>query len=228
MLTHLSAKFLSTAEKTEIERRLKADRSSLSDDFKIKYLFDALKDWKVYIYMIMTIGTGCTVYSIALFLPTIIKVMGNDMYSASTTQLLTVPPYVLGCIVCITCGFLADRYKIRGPIVMGLLVVGIIGFILLRTSGNPTQQYVGVFFCVAGVFPTTPLSIAWIGNNMGGSLKRGVAIAMHVAAGNLGGIAASFMYISKHAPRFVASFIHLYLSSCNANATKGTNQATQH
>jgi len=43
--------------------------------------------------------------------------------------------------------------------------------------------------------------LSWNGNNIGGSLKRGVGIAMQVGIGNLGGIIASFVYLIKDEPR---------------------------
>jgi hypothetical protein len=47
------------------------------------------------------------------------------------------------------------------------------------------------------------MGVAWNGNNIGGSLKRGVGIAMHVGFGNLGGTIAAFIYLSKYAPHFI-------------------------
>lgn len=90
-----SATFLTEEEKAEVERRLVADRSNLADEFDLKYFFDALKDWKIYVHMLNTIGICTPLYSVSLFLPTIIKVIGNGQYSANTAQLLSVPPYVV-------------------------------------------------------------------------------------------------------------------------------------
>lgn len=64
------AKFLSEEERTEVERRLKADRSSLADEFNLKFAKDALLDWKIYVHMFITIGIYTPLYSISLFLPT--------------------------------------------------------------------------------------------------------------------------------------------------------------
>jgi hypothetical protein len=61
---------LTEEEKLEVERRLKADRSSLADEFDLKYFWDALKDWKIYVHMFITIGIYTPLYSISLFLPT--------------------------------------------------------------------------------------------------------------------------------------------------------------
>ncbi len=52
----LSAKFLTEDERREVKARLKQDRSDLADEYNIKYLFDALKDWKIYVHMVITIG----------------------------------------------------------------------------------------------------------------------------------------------------------------------------
>lgn len=41
-----------------------------------------------------------------------------------------------------------------------------------------------------------PISLMWNGNNIGGSVKRGVGLAMQVGVGNCGGIISSFMYVS--------------------------------
>ena len=64
------AKFLSEEERTEVERRLKEDRSSLADEFNLKFAKDALLDWKIYVHMFITIGIYTPLYSISLFLPT--------------------------------------------------------------------------------------------------------------------------------------------------------------
>lgn len=52
----LSAKFLTEDERREVRARLKKDRSALADEYHIKYLFAALRDWKIYVHMLITIG----------------------------------------------------------------------------------------------------------------------------------------------------------------------------
>lgn len=44
--------------------------------------------------------------------------------------------------------------------------------------------------------------MAWNGNNIGGSFKRAVGIAMHVGFGNLGGCIAAYIYLPKDSPQF--------------------------
>ena len=54
---------------------------------------------------------------------------------------------------------------------------------------------------LAGIFSCVPLIGAWNSNNIGGSLKRGVGIAMQVGFGNFGGAVAGFVYLAQDQPR---------------------------
>lgn len=51
-----TAKFLTTEERNEVLRRLEHDRSSLADEFDLKYFWHAVKDWKIWVHMFITIG----------------------------------------------------------------------------------------------------------------------------------------------------------------------------
>jgi hypothetical protein len=73
-----TAKFLTAEEKTEVTHRLTQDRSSLADEYDTKYMFHALKDWKIWVHMFITIGIYTPLYSVSLFMPTIVRGMfGN-------------------------------------------------------------------------------------------------------------------------------------------------------
>jgi predicted MFS family arabinose efflux permease len=103
--------FLTEPEKKEATSRLKRDRSSLTDEFDMKSFWAALKDWKIWVHMLITIGVYTPLYSYSLFLLTIIRSLG---YKNNTAQLLTVLPYAVACVFCIGAGYLADKYKTRG------------------------------------------------------------------------------------------------------------------
>jgi hypothetical protein len=107
-----TAKFLSQEEKDEVLARLKRDRSSLADEFSMKYFWAAVKDWKIWVHMFITIGVYTGLYSYALFLPTIVRDLGT--YNNHTSQLMTVPPYVVACIFCVGAGWYADKAGQRG------------------------------------------------------------------------------------------------------------------
>lgn len=50
------AGWLSEMDKKEVRRRLDVDRDGLDEEYDLRYLFDALKDWKIYIKMVISIG----------------------------------------------------------------------------------------------------------------------------------------------------------------------------
>ena len=106
-----TAKFLTVKEKEEVVRRLEHDRSALADEFHLKYFWHAVGDWKIWVHMFITIGIYTPLYSISIFLPTIVKNLGYDNEMA---QLMTVPPYVVACVACISGGYLADKRGERG------------------------------------------------------------------------------------------------------------------
>lgn len=72
-----TAKFLTAQEKTEVTYRLTQDRSSLADEYDTKYMFHALKDWKIWVHMFITIGIYTPLYSVSLFMPTIVRGMSG-------------------------------------------------------------------------------------------------------------------------------------------------------
>lgn len=93
-------------------------------------------------------GIYTPLYSVSLFLPTIILEMGYK--DPNHAQLMSVPPYVAGCIATIAGGWLADRAQMRGPFMMFFCAVAIVGFIMLIATDRTAVQYVGTFLTVCG------------------------------------------------------------------------------
>lgn len=93
---------------------------------------------------------------------------------------MTVPPYAIACAFCVLGGYLTDRFRKRGYFVIGFLCSGILGFIMLVSSSNAHVKYAGTVFAAIGIYSSVPPELSWNSNNVGGSLKRSVAIAMHV------------------------------------------------
>ncbi|KAK0728855.1 major facilitator superfamily domain-containing protein [Lasiosphaeria miniovina] len=208
-----TAKFLSSEERVEVEARLKRDRSSLADEFATKYFWDAIKDWKIWVHMFITIGVYTGLYSYSLFLPTIIRDLG---YTNNTAQLMTVPPYVVACVFCVGAGYLADKLGQRGLFMIFFMGMSIVGLIMLLASQTAGVKYAGSFFLASGIYPNVPQGVAWNGNNIGGSLKRGVGIAMHVGFGNLGGTISAYLFLPRQGPKYYEGFSTLL--ACQAMA----------
>lgn len=115
-----TAQFLSVDERREVLRRLEEDHSVLSNELRSKFVKDALTDWKIWVHMLITIGIFLPVYSVSIFLPTIIRSMGH---AAEVAQLMSVPPYVTACLATVIGGFAADKQRQRGVYVIGFCLM---------------------------------------------------------------------------------------------------------
>ncbi|KAG8781875.1 hypothetical protein FRC12_021443 [Ceratobasidium sp. 428] len=197
-----TARFLTPEEKLAVRARITRDASSLATHFDHKFVWQALLDWKSWMQVVVYTGILIPVYAFSLFLPTIITGLG---YSGPNAQLLSVPPYVVACIVTIVVGIYSDKYHSRGPFILAFAPFAIIGYAILYAT-NPVHQpgagYAGTIIAACGVFPTVAVAIAWAGNNAGGEMKRGVVLAMTIGFGNLGGIVSSFVYRAVDSPRY--------------------------
>jgi MFS family permease len=92
------ATFLSEQDRARVIRRLKEDQQSSAEheEFKMKYVWLALKDYKMWIGMVIYMGCDMPLYAFSLFLPTIISELG---YKTTKAQLLTVPPYAAAAVL---------------------------------------------------------------------------------------------------------------------------------
>jgi len=136
-------------------------------------------------------------YAFSLFLPTIINQLG---YRATTANLLTVPVYIVVSIVTCAVGLYADRKGQRGLLNIIFLCIAATGYIILISSRNPTLSYIAVYLAACGIYPIVPNTIAWVSNNVEGSSKRSVSLAMTISFGNLNGAVSSNVYRSGDAP----------------------------
>lgn len=93
---------------------------------------------------------------------------------------MSAPPYVVACVFCIAGGYAADRLQTRGIFMIGYLSLALVGMIMLLASQNSNIKYAGCVLATTGIYANVPQGVAWNSNNIGGSLKRSIGIAMHV------------------------------------------------
>lgn len=195
-----TAKFLSPEERYALTERLKLDTDGCSHEYKTKFIKDAFLDWKSYFFGLAFFSAVVPLYCFSLFSPTIIKDLG---YEAARSQLMSVPPYVVASVVTISMGWLSDRCKVRAPFIIGLGIVGAVGYGLLLAHISAGVSYFALFLGACGIYPAFPIIVAWGSNNFGGSLKKSVASAILICTGNSGGVASSFLFPKEDGPKFV-------------------------
>lgn len=96
-----------------------------------------------------------------------------------------------------------DKYHLRGPIVIGNAVLGLIGLPLLGFAKNPAARYVGVFLATTSCNANVPTILSYQANNLRGQWKRALASATLVGAGGIGGIIGSTVFRSQDKPGYL-------------------------
>ncbi|KAI8935512.1 hypothetical protein NX059_008083 [Plenodomus lindquistii] len=197
--------WLSTEERAFIKARLKADSDATNDEkFSWGAVLTACKDPKVWLYGFGFHTMSLPLYTLSLFLPTIINDMG---YTAAQSQLLTIPPYAVATIFTIFWAILSERYAKRGLFIIATSSVAIIGYIILLANKHPKTSpgvsYAGVFLAAIGIYPSVALVLSWPAINVSGQTKRATANAMQISIGNLGAVIGTQLYRANTAPRYV-------------------------
>lgn len=195
-----TATFLSSKEKEFIQARLEADSDATqTETFAWPEVRKAFTDIKVYLYCLGFHTMSLPLYTLSLFLPTIIKNLG---YTSAQAQLLTVPPYAFAFITTVTVAILSERYHRRAPFIIGSSSFAIIGYIILLTTHKPGAKYTGTIFAAGGIYPAVALVLAWPANNISGQTKRAVAGGMQIMIGNTAAAYGVQLYRPKTAPRY--------------------------
>jgi sugar phosphate permease len=187
------ATFLSDEDRARVIRRLKMDQQSSAEheEFKMKYVWMAMKDYKMWLGMIIYMGCDMPLYAFSLFLPSIISELG---YSSTKAQLLSVPPYAAAAMLTVAIGFIADRTRKRGLCNICVSFLGIAGFAMLLGSQKAGVKYAGTFLGALGIYPCIANTISWVSNNIEGVYKRGVVLGFVIGWGNLNGVVSSNIY----------------------------------
>ncbi|KIW48136.1 uncharacterized protein PV06_00755 [Exophiala oligosperma] len=209
------ATFLTAEERFRMYHRLKQDQQASAglETFKWTYFWANLRNWKTYTSSMFSMGMGAGLYAFSLFLPSILAELG---WKATTSQLLSIPPYAVAAVLTVAVGFLADRTKRRGIYTMIVSPLAVIGFAILASDCSARATYAATFLAAMGIYPCLPNGIAWVANNTEGVYKRGVTIGLMMGWSNLQGVVVSNAYRDADKPRFIPGHAVLlwYLGFC--------------
>jgi MFS family permease len=136
------------------------------------------------------------IYSYSLFLPTIIRSLG---YTQVKAQLFTVPPNMGAFFVVLLVGWLSDKWKMRGPLMLVGCTVAIAGYIMLIASTKSQVQYGGTFLVASGIFPCSPLVMGWLTNNLDPHYVRATGTGFQIMIANMAAFIATFTYLQEDA-----------------------------
>ncbi|KAG0369115.1 hypothetical protein BGZ54_000302 [Gamsiella multidivaricata] len=197
---HETARFLTKDEKELLLKRLRIDAGPATQThFSWRQCRMVFKDWKVYMHMMIYILSTTPLYAFALFLPSIVVGFNLD---ALTTQIMTVPAYLIACVCTILWAFSSDRSKERGLHVALPGALSCLGYILLIATrhSSTTARYICLTITTVGNFCIVAPMVSWFTSNIGGHTKRGVATAAIISFGNIGGGIGGQVYRADDAP----------------------------
>lgn len=215
---------LNEREKAIIVHRLKKDAGVASQKhFSWKQFRDTFLDWKTWYFACMYLSGSISVYSLSMFMPSIVKGMG---YSNINAQAMSAPPYAFGkstckrhmethtsiyifmrkaCVFCVLLAYSADYFMERGIHLTSTSFLAMVGYILLITlkdRGN-VALFIAAIITTMGAFSAAPPVASWFSNNFGGHTKKAIAIAIIISAGSVGGAIAGQVYRADDAPHYV-------------------------
>jgi MFS family permease len=178
-------------------------------EFRWSDVLAAVKDKKTYFMMMMFWwGGSIPTYSLSYTLPTMVLNLG---YTAVKAQALTTPPYIFATIVCVTVGYLSDKYQTRYKAIMAAYTLGLAGIILLWITVHFEHisgvSYFAIFLAAAGYAAQAPIVGAWTSVNIPNPSKRAGAIGFLMLLGSVGGGSiGSNIYLSSQAPVYPLGF----------------------
>jgi len=198
---HKSYKFLTEREAKYIIDRVDKDRGDAKPEpWNTKKFFKGGLDLKVWIFAMIFFNTTTVTYALAYFLPVILQL--NMGFSVGEAQCLVAPPYAFAAIVMFGCGWLGDKKKIRGPIIVFNMILCLIGLPIMGFAKAPAVRYFGVFLTTAGANSNIPATMSYQANNIRGQWKRAFCSATLVGMGGVGGIAGGLVFRTQDAPHY--------------------------
>ncbi|KAG9313589.1 major facilitator superfamily domain-containing protein [Chiua virens] len=201
-----STSFLTHAERNlAIERMNRGTSGDVGAVVNRSHVIAAFWDWRVYAAGITNFGLNCALGSLSAFLPTIIETLGH---SPASSQLLTIPPYAVACLVLISSSYASDRIQSRGFIIVSGCSMGGIGYMILLGASHEHVhvRYLATFCIAAGTYTSLGLMMAWFAHNLGSETKRATGIPLFGTIGQAGSILGSHLYPLTDGPAYSRGF----------------------
>lgn len=127
-----TAKFVSEPERRFIYKRLAADSDATENEgFTWSNVSASLADPKCWLYAFGFHFMSLPLYTLSLFLPTIIAALG---YSSASAQLLSIPPYALATLLTVVVAWVSERSGRRAPFLCFFALLAAIGYCILLSN----------------------------------------------------------------------------------------------
>lgn len=186
-------RFLGKDELRWVVSRINKDRGDGGvTKFDLKKFFRHSLDIKIWAFAMIFFNTTTITYALAYTMPLLL--IGNMGFSVGQAQCLVAPPYIFAGIVMFTSGWIGDRFRFRGPLIIFNMLLCLTGLPIMAWHPSAGVRYFGVFLVTAGANCNVPTVMSFQANNLRGQWKRAFCSATLVGFGGIGGIAGSLIF----------------------------------
>ncbi|WWC93838.1 hypothetical protein V866_000674 [Kwoniella sp. B9012] len=193
-------KWLSEAELAiAMDRRTRYVKNASDPGVNWKQVGMTFLDYRLWLFAVLYSGLSLSLAVIAIFLPSLLGVMGYASYKAN---LMTVPPYAVGYFGLLLISWLSDRYRQRGFPIAIASTIGGAGYLIVGLVKESKVRYFGAFMAVAGTYWSFPLVLGWISNTFATDSKSATGLGVVIAVTHAVGIAAAHIYPTKDSPQY--------------------------
>lgn len=169
-------------------------------------VLSTLGQWRNYPHVLHATACIAATGAMSQYQPLLIKGFGFGTIRANA--LSSVGGW-LSFVILLVSGFVADRFRSKGPIVIALTgcsLVAWIAFQAMSTSKDRWAKYATIVVTTAFSQSWHPQNATWLSLNQKTPQQRSIAMAMFIMAANLGGLVGSQILRANDAPRYPIGF----------------------
>ncbi|KAH3681147.1 hypothetical protein WICPIJ_007891 [Wickerhamomyces pijperi] len=199
-----TSRFLNENEREFLKKKLQIHTVDSGFDYEYTFsdMWTQFKKDPTFIYTSLAyFGLIIPAYGYAYFAPTIVQQSGYT--NAQSAQAHSVYPWLLAFGATNIVAYFSDLTRIRSPYALGSGLVGLVGLAMVLGSHDPSVRYGGCFLTAGGLYSCMPQLICWNSLNFNGHVRKALGTSFQIGFGNIGGIIAVFIFLSKDSPRFV-------------------------
>lgn len=196
------ARYLTENERAFMKEKLALDVGDSSHDIPLDFkgVVRVFKEWKIWAAGLMYFCLIIPAYGYAYFAAAIVKTLNH---SPLQTQFYSIPPWVCAFGMSMILAVFSDRLRHRAGFAIFCCFFAAAGFImLLANKTNVNVRYGGLFLIASGLYSAMPILICWNNLNFAGHHRKAVGTGWQVGFGNIGGIIATFSFLSTDAPYY--------------------------
>ncbi|WWC69063.1 uncharacterized protein I206_102999 [Kwoniella pini CBS 10737] len=195
-------------EKILAARMVRDDAKNNASSYQITFrdVRDTLANWRIWPHVLIAICLISQTGALGTYGPTLIKGFNFDTLTANA--LSSVSGWI-GLVTTASFGFLSDRTRIRGPVVITGLTLVWAFWVAFQQKSLSTDRWLkyGLQIMVQGFsIPSHPINATWLSLNCRSPQERSIAMALFIMAANSGALVGSQLLRGDDAPLYRRGF----------------------